>query len=307
MAAGQRQGGENVQAGGGGPIGLPAHGEGDIGFFEFWRKIAPAFADAWRNPMMLAVRGHLNVLRALIIRDLMGRFGRNHLGFVWTILEPMILCVGVMLVWSMIRESMVHGIPVVAFVITLYMPLTLWRHLTGPLVKLVRNNAELLYHRPITHIHILLARCVLEFFSSTVALIVIYFVVVTVGLVEPVQDPSLALAGWLFAGWYFGAFGMLVSVSTEYWEPAEKFVQPMMYLQLPLCGAFVMVDWLPRYGQKLLLLNPSVHCFEMFRAGFFGEEVTTHYDAGYLAAWSAGLTVLAVAAVYHLGDRIQTN
>ena len=42
-----------------------------------------------------------------------------------------------------------------------------------------------------------------------------------------------------------------------------------------------MVDWLPHYAQKLLLLNPSVHCFEMFRAGFFGAEVTTHYDPAY--------------------------
>ena len=66
---------------------------------------------------MPAVHVHFNVFRALIIRDLMGRIGRNHLGFVWTILEPMILCVGVMLVWSMIGESMIHGIPVLAFVL----------------------------------------------------------------------------------------------------------------------------------------------------------------------------------------------
>jgi capsular polysaccharide transport system permease protein len=291
----------------GGPIGLPAHGEGDIGFFEFWRKIDAGFAGAWRNPMMLAVRGHLNVLGALIIRDLMGRFGRNHLGFVWTILEPMILCVGVMTIWSMIRESMVHGIPIVAFVFTLYMPLTLWRHLTGPLARLMRNNAGMLYHRPVSKGHILLARCVLEFFSTTAALLIIYFVLVSASLVEPIKDPGLALAGWLFTGWYFGAQGLLISAWTEIWEPAEKFIQPSNYLQLPLSGAFLLVDWLPDYGRKLMLLNPSVHCYEMFRAGFFGEEITTHYDAVYLSAWCAALTVLAVAAVYHVGDRIQTN
>ena len=256
---------------------------------------------------MLAVHAHFNVFRALIIRDLMGRFGRNHLGFVWTILEPMILCVGVMLVWSTIRESMIHGIPVLAFVLTLYLPLTLWRHLTGPLVKLMRNSSGLLYHRPITHSHVLLARCVLEFFSSTVALIVIYFAAVSTGLIEPMRDPSVVLAAWLFTGWYFGALGVLTSAWTEYWEPAEKFVQPAMYLQLPLCGGFTMVDWLPHYAQKLLLLNPSVHCFEMFRAGFFGAEVTTHYDPAYLAAWSVALTVLGAGALYHVRDRIEVN
>jgi capsular polysaccharide transport system permease protein len=153
----------------------------------------------------------------------------------------------------------------------------------------------------------LLARCVLEFFSSTVALIVIYFVLVSTGLGEPIKNYSLVLAGWLFTGWYFSALGLLISAWTEYWEPAEKFIQPAMYLQLPLCGAFVMVDWLPHYAQKLLLLNPSVHCFEMFRAGFFGEEVTTHFDPVYLAAWSAALTVLATAGMYHVREHIQMN
>jgi capsular polysaccharide transport system permease protein len=257
--------------------------------------------------MMRAVRVRISVLRALIIRDLMGRFGRNHLGFVWTILEPMILCTGVMLVWSMIKEPMVHGIPLVAFVLTGYMPLTLWRHLTGPLIKLIHNNAGLLYHRPILHTDIVLARCILEFLSSTVALIVIYFVLESIGLVEPVKDPGLALAGWLFTGWYFSGLGIILCAWTEVWEPAEKFIQPAMYIQLPICGAFAMVDWLPNYAQKLLLLNPSVHCFEMVRAGFLGEEIATHFDSVYLATWSAALTVLAIAAMYSARDRIQMN
>jgi capsular polysaccharide transport system permease protein len=250
---------------------------------------------------------HLNIFQALIIRNLIGRFGRNHLGFLWTMLEPGILCVGVMLMWSLIKESTIHGIPIVTFVLSLYMPLTLWRHLTGPLAKLVRANTNLLYHRPVTQMHILLARCVLEFLSTTAALVVIYFVVVSLGLAEPVQDPGIALAGWLLTGWYFGALGVLISAWTEYWEPAERFIQPAMYIQLPLSGAFAMVDWFPRYAQKLLLLNPSVHCFEMFRAGFFGEAVTTYYDPLYLATSSAIFTIIAGAAVYHLGDRSRTN
>jgi capsular polysaccharide transport system permease protein len=256
---------------------------------------------------MLAVRVHINVLRALIIRDLMGRFGRNHLGFVWTVLEPMILCTGVMIIWSLIRPSVEHGIPIVAFVFTLYMPLTLWRHLTGPLARILRHNSGMLYHRPITHTHILLARCVLEFLSTSAALLIIYFVLVSTGLVEPIKDPSLVLAGWLFTGWYFGAQGVLISAWTEIWEPAEKFIGPMNYLQLPLSGAFVLVDWLPHFAQKLMLLNPSVHCWEIYRAGFFGEEITTHYDMGYLTGWCLFLTALAAAAMYHVRDRIQIN
>jgi capsular polysaccharide transport system permease protein len=256
---------------------------------------------------MFAVRAHVNVLRALIIRDLMGRFGRNHLGFVWTIMEPMILCVGVMLIWSEIHEPVIHGIPIVAFVFTGYMTLTLWRHLTGPLVRLLSNKANLLYHRPVSHADILLARSALEFLSTTAAAGVIYFVLLAIGLIEPMKDPGLVLAGWLFTAWYFGAQGLLISVWTECWEPAEKFIGPFNYLQLPISGCFAMVDWLPNYAQKWILLNPSVHCFEIVRAGFLGDEITTHYDTAYLLAWCATLTVFAIAATYHVRDRLQVN
>ena len=247
----------------------------------------------------------VDVITALIVRDMMVRYGRHHLGFVWTVLEPMILTTGVMIIWSLIKEPIIHGIPVVVFVLTGYMPLTLWRHLTNPMAKILRANSALLYHRPVSHVDIVIARGVLEFFSTTAALIVIYFIVVTTGLVEPAQDLGLTLAAWLFTGWYFGAMGLALAALTECWEPAEKFIQPVQYLQLPISGVFFMMDWLPDWAQKLLLFNPSVHCFEMFRAGFLGESITTHYDPWYLAAASVTMTVVAAAAVYHARDRIQ--
>jgi capsular polysaccharide transport system permease protein len=207
----------------------------------------------------------------------------------------------------MIKEPIIHGVPVVAFVMTGYMPLTLWRHLQNPMIRILRSNASLLYHQPVSHVHLMLARLFLEFFSTTAALFVIYFVVTAFGIIAPVEDPGLALAAWLLSAWYFGALGIAISALTEYWEPAEKFIQPAQYLQLPLSGVFFMLDWLPDYAQKLLLWNPSVHCFEMFRAGFFGEAVTTHYDPAYLATFSAVIMVGAAGIVHHVRDRVQVN
>jgi capsular polysaccharide transport system permease protein len=255
--------------------------------------------------MIEALNTRLNVMRALIIRDLMGRYGRNHLGFIWTIIEPMILCTGVMFIWSMIRGKEEFGIPIVAFVFTGYMPLTLWRHLTGPLARILRSSSPLFYHQPIKHSDILLSRCVLEFISTSLAATLIYFVLAATHIIEPIHDPSLVLAGWILTAWYFGAQGLLISALTEYWEPAEKFIGPWNYLQLPVSGVFFLAESVPHYAQNLLLLNPSVHCFEMIRTGFFGPGVTTHYDPVYLIAWAAGLSVVAAAVTYHVRERVE--
>lgn len=247
------------------------------------------------------------LFEALIVRDLMARFGRNHLGFLWTILEPMILCSGVMLMWSLIKEPFIHEIPIVTFVLTGYMPLTLWRHMTNALLRLLRNNANLLYHQPISHIHLIVARMVVEFLSASIALGVIYFIVRSIGIVDPIQDFGLTLSGWLFTGWYFGAIGLLLGVWAEIWDPAEKFIQPLQYLQLPISGVFFMVDWLPAWARELLLLNPAVHCFEMFRAGFLGETFTTYYSVPYLATASLFMSALAGVALFNVRDRIQMS
>jgi len=253
-----------------------------------------------------AIWKRVNVLRALMIRDLMMRFGRNNLGFLWTVLEPMILTAGVMTVWSVIKEPIVHGVAVTSFVLTGYMPLTLWRHLNSPFTRLISRNASLLYHYPLSHGDIVASRIFLEFLSTSAALTLIYFIVVSTGIVEPIQDPELALTAWILTGWFFGSLGLLITAWTESWNPAEKFIQPLQYLALPISGIFFMVDWLPTSAQKALLINPSVHCFEMFRAGFFGERVETHYDPLYLLAWCIPLTVLGCYALYRVRNRIES-
>jgi capsular polysaccharide transport system permease protein len=250
---------------------------------------------------------HVSIVVALIIRDLMGRFGRQHLGFVWTVLEPMILTSGVMIVWSLIKEPVIHGVPIIAFVLTGYMPLTLWRHLTNPLVKILRLNASLLYHRPLSIVHLISARIFLEFFSISAAASVVYFVVLSVGMIEPIEDWGLTFAAWALAAWFFGAIGVVFAAMTEMWEPAEKFIQPSQYLMLPISGVYFMLDWLPHYAQNLLMLNPTDHVFEMFRAGFLGPGIQTHYDAGYLIACSLALTLLGASLMRGIRTKIQFN
>jgi len=246
---------------------------------------------------MQAIRQHTTNIHALIIRDMMVRFGRDNLGFLWTILEPMILCSGVLVIWSNIHSATVHGVPVIGFVLTGYMPLTLWRHMTNSIMRIISNNSGLLYHARLSHFDLIFARLILEFISTTAALTVIYGVLLAVGLAEPVQDWGLLLAAWIFTGWLHAGLGLLLSTAVELYEWVDRFIQPLQYLMLPLSGVFFTVDWLPSYAQRLSVWNPAVNCFEMFRAGYFGESVTTHYHVAYIAAWSFALSMSGLVAV----------
>lgn len=246
----------------------------------------------------------LTVLKALVLRDLLTRFGRHNLGFFWAVVEPVILAVGVMIVWSIVTEVDAPGVDLITFVITAYLPLTLSRHLLGPLARIGHNNTNLFYHRAITYADVLTARILVEVLSCTIALVFIYFVTVSLGMIKPAYNLPMALLGWLYTLWFYGSVALIAAAATEYWETADKFVQPAQYLAMPLSGVFYLVDWVPHWAQQLLLLNPAVSCYEMFRAGFFSPAVTLHYDIPYLTAWCIGLSLVGAAAIYRARDRV---
>lgn len=246
-------------------------------------------------------------VHALLLRDLMMRYGRDNIGFVWVVLEPMILTVGVMFVWSLLGNHGKDGIKVVELVLTGYMPLTLWRHLTGPVVNMFRNSYGMLFHRRITPLDMVISRQLLEIIGTTTALLIVYTVLIVAGLIEGYQRLDLILLGWLMMAWIGIAFGALLACWTERWEVAERFVQPLQYLNIPISGAFFLVDWMPTWAQHIIMYHPLVHCWEVFRAGYFGDAIVSHYNLLYFSAVAFGFTFLALRTVDRVRDYIRLN
>ena len=227
------------------------------------------------------LRVQTRVLYALAIRELMTRYGRDNIGFLWLILEPMILCAGVVFLRWMIQEHHEHGVSLVAMLLSGYMPLTLWRHMTGKAIFLFRRNGSMLFHRRISLVDAYLATVALEFVGCTIAFIVNYGALVAIGVLDPIEDYGMVAAGWFTMAILGAGAGAAIAVLTEKYEASERFIQPMQYLILPLCGFLFMMDWLPDNVQKLAWWMPLIHSFEMIRAGFFGNTVTTHFTPQY--------------------------
>jgi capsular polysaccharide transport system permease protein len=238
---------------------------------------------AVKSPFLTGLRVQLRVLGALVMREMITRYGRENVGFLWLILEPMILTIGVMTMWTLLNHES-HGLGIIAFVLSGYMPLTLWRHISSQLVSCLKQNLPLMYHRQIRLADALIARALLEVGGTTLALAVVYTATRFAGLMDPYADLGLILGGWFFMAWFAFGVGLILAALAEIFEFVEKLIAPLQYLSLPISGMFFMVSWLPSEAQKLALYVPLVHCFEMFRSGTFGDTIVAHYDVGYLFA-----------------------
>lgn len=245
-------------------------------------------------------------IQALLVRDMMMRYGRDNIGFMWAILEPMILTVGVMFIWTILGQEKA-GLKITEVLLTGYMPLTLWRHLTNTVIAMFRNSSGILYHRQVSLFDLLFARQALEIIGTTAALVVVYVVLLTLDLIDGFHRLDLILLGWLMMAWIGTVFGGLLACWTERHEVAERFIQPLQYLNIPICGCFFFVDWLPTWGQQIIMFHPLVHCFEVFRAGYFGDTIVTHYNLGYFLIYAFVFTFLSIRSVQRTRAVVRLN
>ena len=250
-------------------------------------------------------RIQFRTIHALMVRDLVMRYGRGNIGFGWTILEPMLLTLGVMVIWTVMGGHEKSGATAVEMVLTGYMPLTLWRHLTGPVISMFRNSSSLLYHRRITLFDLFFSRQLLETIGTTAAFVVIYTTLFLLGMIKGTHDWGLLILGWLMMIWIGAAFGAILAALTEKYDVADHFIQPLQYLNIPLSGAFFMVDWLPYWAQQAIMWHPLVHVYEVFRSGYFGPMFVTHYDYWYYAAWAFSLSFIGLGAIYRVRSHVR--
>src|ERR1700675_1353357 len=110
----------------------------------------------------------LRVLHALMMRELITRYGRDNLGVLWLVGEPMIFTLGVTTLWS--AAGLSHGgtgIPIVAFAVTGYSSVLMWRNATSQCTAGIEQNKPLLFHRSVLIIDVFLTRIALEIVGAS--------------------------------------------------------------------------------------------------------------------------------------------
>lgn len=228
------------------------------------------------------LRRQRSVLKALLIRDLMIRYQREGLGFAWLVLEPLVLIVMVIGLWSVEYGENHNGIGVVPMVLTGYSMLTVWRHIVARSTFALRHSLDLKYHRKIQYGDVLISRFVLEIGGTFLAFWVVYLTFYLTDLTPPIHDLFGLCLAWILIGLFSIGVGFFLSSLNELWEMSERFVPPIMYITLPLTGTFYMVSWLPQMAQDVVMWSPLVHATEMLRAAYFGGDIVAHYDPLYL-------------------------
>jgi capsular polysaccharide transport system permease protein len=245
------------------------------------------------------------VLHALLMRELITRFGRENLGVLWLLGEPMLFTLGVATLWTALGLRHGSPIPVVAFAVTGYSSVLMWRNSATRAGAAVAQNKSLLFHRNVRVIDVLLTRIALEIAGATGSFIVLSLLFIFVGWMPAPVDVLEVLCGWVMLAWFGASLALMIGGGAALSEVVDRLWHPVAYLLFPVSGAAFMVDWLPPDMQRAVLLLPMVHGMEIVREGYFGDVVRTHYDLGYMAACCVVLSLAGLYLVREAGRRVE--
>jgi len=243
----------------------------------------------------LRVQGR--VLHALVLREMLTRFGRENLGFFWLMGEPLLLTIGVMILWSVGKGEASTHVDAVPFALTGYTLITLWRHIVSRGIHCFRSNAGLMYHRNVNYIDTLCVRALLEIGGTGLSFLTAYTPLFLFNVLEPIDDPLLLIGGWLLMGWVSFGVALILAGITEIYDLAERFIQPIMYITLPGTGLFFMIAWLPDSTRRIISYVPLINAMEMFRDGFFGHKLEAYWDGLYTVKCCIVLTAIGLLCV----------
>jgi len=244
------------------------------------------------------------VIGALLMRDILERWGRHNIGFLWMFVEPMIFTLGVMTLWAVAGLAHSTSISAAGFAITGYSCVLLWRNMPGRLIGAVKGNHTLMHHRNIKIIDIFSSRLLLEGMGATMSFIILTFIFSYFGALKLPDDPFKVVTGWLMLAWFGMALAITVGSLSERSEIVHTLWHPFSYLMLPLSGAAFTVSALPEKFQKYVIYVPMVNAVEMIREGFFGSSFHAHYSIPYMIGWCLVLTFIGLGQMTIISRKI---
>jgi ABC-2 type transport system permease protein/capsular polysaccharide transport system permease protein len=230
------------------------------------------------------------VIGALLIREMLTRYGRNNIGFLWLFVEPILFTLMLTAFWTATRSIHGSNIPIVAFAVTGYLSLLLWRNMPNRCINALQANMSLLYHRQVTITDIYYARIILEAMAATTSLVVLVIGFWAMEWLTMPEDIFQVLGGWLLLAWFGAGLALTVGGLSEKWDVVGKLWPPFSFILFPMSGVAFLADALPPKVRSVVLWLPMLNALEFLREGWFGTLMHAHYNIPYVVLFNFILT-----------------
>ena len=249
----------------------------------------------------------LRVIGALLMREIHTRYGRENIGYLWLIGEPLMLASVMGAIHSSGHTEYGSDIKPIPFTVLGYTTFIMFRGIVNRSEGGLEANAPLLYHKMVTIFDIVTARAVLEASGTALAMTVLTMLLTSVGLSNLPARPLYLFAALVLMFFYSFSHSLIITAITHENRTIGRLVGPYSYFMIPLSGAFYQVEWIPHPFRDYLLWMPMPHIFELARYGMFRSANLRFFDAQYIVAACLILTAVGLVLVKNVREEVHLS
>ncbi len=229
-----------------------------------------------------------DLVGALVSRELKVRYRRSAIGFLWTMLQPLLMMLVLQLVFSSLFRFNLPNYPVYALAGILF-----WNFFSQSIVSSMnslKGNAHLLQKLPVPKAVFPIATVISGVINLGFALVPLLLMLIVTG--HPIR-PALAflpIAVLLAALFTLGA-GLLLSPLAVFFHDVVELVGVLLTLLMYLTPVFYPKEIVPPNLLWVVRFNPARSILEVFRDPIYQGEVPpiTHLSV------ALGIAILALA------------
>jgi capsular polysaccharide transport system permease protein len=223
------------------------------------------------------------VVHALVMRDVKSRYGGRRLGFLWALIEPLMM-IGVFIgIFHLMGRSTQGGIPAPLFFVAAFTPFFMFRDIFSNVMMCIKGSNPLLMFPQVARTDIILSSVIVDILVSLAVFFLLLLGCVILGFEFTIDRPleilfSLALLIGLGVG-----LGLVLGALTIRYEFVSSVSQAFLGRPLFLTsGLFFTADVIPAQARDYLLLNPVLQGIEAVRSAMFTQFESRYVDYTYV-------------------------
>jgi len=242
-----------------------------------------------------------DLVRNLVARDLKVRYRRSAIGFLWTMLQPLLTMLVLTVVFSNVFRFDIENYPVYALAGIMF-----WNFFSQSVtnsMSSLKNNAHLLTKLPVPKGVFPLAAVIAGVINFTLAMVPLFIILLITG--HPIR-PAMAflpVAILLAAAFTLGVGLFLAPLAVMFYDTIEM-ISVLLTLFMYLTPTFYPMDIVPDRFLVFIRFNPIRSVLEVFRDPIYYGKIP---PLSHLAV-TVGVTVVAlvigVLVFRRMSDRI---
>lgn len=240
-----------------------------------------------------ALQIQLQVLHALILRDIRTRFGRTMWGYAIVVLWPVAHLLMVVVIMTVRHLPPAFGESTTLFVYTGLMPVIVFIYLSRKIMEGVAGGKPLISFPDVKVLDLCLSRAIVEVLNACMSCTIIMFILFCIG-VDPIpQDEFLAVRAMLVSIFFSFGIGVLLSNIAYVYPMFMMGFALLVIIVYAASGVYFIPEGMPSQIYNIMIWNPITHMIMLFRQAYYPEYVNEG-SAAYVIYVAGAMTLIGL-------------